>query len=449
MSDSEFSPAVTRELAVFACTAGFADLPEDVRHEAVRSWTNFVGGCIGGADHDAVTRTRRATAVAAGPGDCRLIGRPERFGPLEAARLNCQASAAHAFDDTHLASVIHPAGPVAAPLFAEAERRPVDGESFLAAFVIGVEVACRIGAMLTQPPAKPYVGWYMTSVACPVGAAAAVGRLIGLDAGEMRQAIGIAANQAAGFRNTHGSMCTSLMPAEAARAGYWAALLAAEGVTSSDTAIEGRLGFASAFAPEPFLSHAVDGLGARWEMLSNMPKPYPCGIVIHPILDACLALAAAPDFDVNHIRRIEIVVNPLCLTLTDRPAPESAQMAQVSLQHWAAATLVRRAAGIAEGDEAVVHDPEILRVRAMVEARGDDAMSTDAARVRITLGDGAVREEAVAHASGSLQRPMSDAAIDAKFLAQAKLAVSDADAARLLAQSRAIAGFKNVGAEAL
>lgn len=449
MSDRELTPAVTRDLADFACTTSYTDLPVAVRHEAVRSWTNFVGGCLGGSDQDAVARTRRATAIAAAPGDCRLIGRPERFGPLEAARLNCQASAAHAFDDTHLATVIHPAGPVAAPLFAEAERRAVDGESFLAALVVGVEVACRIGAMLTQPPAKPHVGWYTTSVASPMGAAVAVGRLFGLDANQMRQAIGIAANQAAGFRNTHGSMCTSLMPAEASRAGFWAALLAAEGVTSSDTAIEGRLGFASAFAPEPSLSHAVDGLGARWEVLSNMPKPYPCGIVVHPILDACLALAAAPGFDVNRVRRIEIVVNPLCLTLTDRPAPESAQMAQVSLQHWAAAALVRGAAGIPEGDEATVHDPEVLRTRAMVEAKGDDALPTDAARVRITLDDGAHREEFIAHATGSLARPMSDAEIDAKFLAQAKLAVSEVDATRLLAQSRAIAGYKNVGAEAI
>lgn len=442
-------PAITSDFADFALQTGYSTLPADVRQEAVRAWVNFVGGCLGGSGHDAVARTMRATLAASGAGPCRVIGREERFGPLEAARLNCQASAAHAFDDTHLATVTHPAGPIAAALFAEAERRTVDGETFLAALTVGIEIACRAAAMLTQPPARPHVGWYMTSVACPLGAAAGVARLIGLDAGQTRQAFGIAANRAAGFRHTHGSMCTSLMPAEASVAGYWAALLAAEGVTSSDAAIEGRLGFAEAFAPGPHLEHAVDGLGVRWEMLSNMPKPYPSGIVIHPIIDACLAIAARPDFEADGVQRIEITVNPMCLTLTDRPAPATAQMAQVSLQHWAAASLVRRAAGVPEGREDVVHDPAVQRLGACVQTAADPNLGTDAARVRITLTNGAVVEELVEHATGSLARPMSDLEIDAKFLGQARLAVSPSDAEDLLAKSHAIATMKNVGAEAL
>ncbi len=428
--------AATRQIAEFVIGATPSDMPEAVRAEAVRAFVNFVGCTLGGATHDAVERTLRAALPFTGGPPVSVIGRGVRLGPLDAAMVNCQASAAHAYDDTHLASVIHPAGPVAAPLLAEAELRKVSGEDVLAAFAIGVEVSCRIAAALTVPPAEGQVGWYMSGVASPIGAAAAVARLRGLDLQRTIWALGLAASQSAGFRQTHGTMCTSLIPALASRAGYWAALLAEQGVTSSDEALEGPRGFADVFAPKAHLPHASADLGQRWEMLANMAKPYPCGIVIHPSLDGCLEIAREPEFEAGAVERIELGVHPLCLTLCDRPAPPDSQLAQVSLQHWAAAALARGAAGIPEGSDASVADPAVLALRARIDARPDPSVGRDGAVVRVRMRDGRMFERRIEHGVGSLERPMTDAELDAKFMGQATLALPEAQGRDLLALCR-------------
>lgn len=436
----------TRTLARFALEAA---PPDAVRQEAVRAFVNFVGCALGGARHDAVERTFRTAAPFAGAETVTLIGRAARLGPLDAALVNCQASAAHAFDDTHLATVIHPAGPVAAPLLAEAERRGDDGAAVIDALAVGIEVACRMASVLVTPPAEAELGWYMTGVACPLGAAAAVARLKGFDETQTMNALGLAASQAAGFRNSHGTMCTSLVPALASRSGYWAALLAAEGVDCSETALEGANGYAALFSRQAWLDHATDALGDRWEMLENMPKPYPCGIVIHPALGACLEIAAEPDFRATDVAAVELGVDPLCLTLCDRPDPPSAQLAQVSVQHWTAAALVRAAAGLAEGTEAAVHEPQIAAMRAKVVASPRDDVGREGAAIRVTMAGGAVFERRVEHAVGSRARPMTDADIDAKFLAQAETVLPQAASKALLTTCRAIAEAGDVRGVAL
>lgn len=433
----------TRALAAFVSGTETAHIPTPVLDEAGRAFLNIAGCMLGGAHHDAVERTFRTVSPLNGGPQARVIGRSETLGLLDAAMVNCQASAAHAFDDTHLATVIHPAGPIASPLLAEAERMLTSGADFLAALAIGIEVACRAAAMLMTPPAEPELGWYMTGIACPLGAAAAIARLRGLPEDQTVMALGLAATESAGFRQTHGSMCTSLVPAQAARAGYLAALLAEQGVTAKEETLEGARGFADSFAAKAHLPHATDGLGKRWEMLANMAKPYPCGIVIHPALDGCLEITRRPGFDAAKITRVSLSVDPLCLYLCDRPTPPDSQLAQVSLQHWVAAALTQGAAGIAEGSEAAVADRAIQAVRGRVEAGPDETVGRAGAIVRVEQSDGAGFEHRVDHGVGSLERPMTPAELDAKFMAQALMSLPKARAAAALEVCKDVRGLEN------
>lgn len=411
--------------------------------EAGRAFLNITGCMLGGAHHDAVERTFQTLKPLSGGLQARVLGRSETLGLLDAAMVNCQASAAHAFDDTHLATVIHPAGPIAGPLLAEAERTLTSGADFLAALAFGIEVACRAAAMLMTPPAEPELGWYMTGIACPIGAAAAIAHLRRLSEDQTVMALGLAATESAGFRQTHGSMCTSLVPAQAARAGYLAALLAEQGVTAKEETLEGARGFADSFATNAHLPHATDGLGERWEMLANTAKPYPCGIVIHPALDGCLEITRQPGFDAAKITRVSLSVDPLCLYLCDRPTPPDSQLAQVSLQHWVAATLVRGAAGIAEGDDDAVNDPSIQSVRGRIAAGPDETVGRDGAVVRVEQSDGASFQHHVDHGIGSLKRPMTANELDAKFMAQALMTLSETGASAAFNACKDIANLDN------
>jgi len=439
------TPETTRLLAEFIVGRRIEPLPETIGQEAVRAFLNFVGCALGGARHPAVEHTLAVARAFTGGDRVSLIGHRARLGVLDAALVNCQSSSAHAFDDTHLATVVHPAGPVAAAILAQAERTPVSGIDFLTALTLGIEIACRLAAALTVPPAEGQVGWYLTGVTCPVGTAAGVAHLLGLDAERTACGLGIAASQSAGFRQTHATMCTSLIPGMASRAGYWAALLAESGVTCSARVFEGPRGFAEVFAPKAHLAHATDGLGERWEMLDNVYKPYPCGIVIHPSIDGCLEIARTPGFEASAIETVRLGVHPLCLVLCDRPDPPDAQVAQVSLQQWAAAALVRRAAGIAEGSDACVGAPEVRAVRTRVIAAPDESVGRDGAVVRVEMQDGTVHERRIEHGIGSLDRPMSDTELDAKFLAQAEMVLPAGRARELLALCRRLPELDDAG----
>ena len=230
--------------------------------------------------------------------------------------INCLASSIYSFDDTHEQAVVHPSGPVASAALALAEveaRSP--GAAFLTAFALGVELECRLCKALTVPPAKGSMAWSGTGITGGIGAAVAAGSLLGLDMAGMRTAIGIALSQAAGFRAMHGSMCTPLMPAQAAQTGLRAALLAQAGFTSSPAALEGRYGYLSVFSEQPDLDALTGGLGERFEILRNTYKPYPCGIVIHPIIDACLELRRSHDLDPAQIARVAMAASPGAMAL--------------------------------------------------------------------------------------------------------------------------------------
>lgn len=425
--------SATAALADYVLAARAADLPEAARREALRSFVNVFGCMVGGSRHEAVEIAERALLPFAGPAQATVIGRGKRTDALLASLLNCLSSSVHTFDDTHAEAIIHPSGPMAAVSLALAERAPVAGADFLLAFALGVEAACRLSKAVSVAPAKGSIAWSQTGIACGVGAALAAGKLLGLDARGLRRAIGIAASQAAGIRAMHGTMCTPMMPAHAAQAGLRAALLAQAGFTSSETSLEARYGFAECFAETANLAAVTDGLGDRFELLANTYKPFPCGIVIHPMIDAALQLKREHALDDGQIKSVAIRANPAALALCDRPRPRDAFEAQVSLQHWVAAALVRGRAGVREGEADAVADGRIAALREKVTAAADPAIATDAAEVAIRLRDGRVVSRALAHCVGSAARPMTDAELERKFLDLADGVLPAERAKRLIA----------------
>ncbi|MFT5447486.1 MAG: 2-methylcitrate dehydratase PrpD [Gammaproteobacteria bacterium] len=435
--DPAMADQTTQRLARFILDTELQDLPAGVQHEAVRTFVNWMGCTLGGSTHPSTRMAVDVTQEFAGPASATLIGIDRRFDALNTAFINSLSSSANSFDDTHLATVIHPTGPVAATVFALAERmaardEKMSGEDLQLAIALGIEVACQLGVALLVPPAKGQLGWYMTGVAAGMGAAAAAARVLGLSHEQTCWALGLAGNQASGFRQTHGSMCTSFVPGHAARCGMYAALMAQGGITASLGAIEGVNGYAQLFSVAPNLDAITNNLGKVWELLSNAYKPYPSGIVIHPVIDAALALHTNDAFSAETIERIDVEVNPLCLTLCDRPAPASDQDGQVSLQHWTAVTLLRGKAGLAEGALEAVLDADVIAMRARVQPHPTQGIERDGARVTLTLRNGTTISEFIEHASGSLDRPMSDDALADKFLDQAGVVLDSERAKQLL-----------------
>lgn len=409
----ETTHEVTRTLARFIVESRPADIPAEVVHEAKRSLLHWIGCAIGGSRHAALECALETFQEFSGPREAGVLGRHERVDILLAALLNGISADALGFSDTHLKTVIHAGGVIGPPVLALAERTRTTGSDFLHAFLLGIEVACRVG--LAVYPWHYARGWHITGTAGTFGAAAAAGKLLGLDAQRMTWALGIAATQAAGLREMFGSMCKSLHGGRAAQNGLSAALLARKGFTSSEHAIEAPRGFAHVLGEAPDLAAITAGLGTTFEVLQNTYKPFPCGVVIHPVIDGCVTLKSSHAGVAQEIRRIVLRVNPLVLELCGRKTPGTTSEAKLSVYHSAAAAL--HVGRMTEQEYALscVTDPAVVALRDKVVATVDAAIREDETDVTLELANGTTLHHHVDYAIGSVQRPMSDADIEAKF----------------------------------
>jgi 2-methylcitrate dehydratase PrpD len=438
------TPAITRELARFAVNTHYDRLPPKVRHEGVRAFTNFLGCAAGGATEPVCAKMTESIGEFNGKADSIVIGSKLRFDALNAAMLNSLASAALAFNDTHYLTVIHPTSAVGAALVSLATRRNISGRQLVEAVVLGDELCCRIGNILCTPPAECAVGLSTTGLLGCIGAAIAAGKVMGFNEDQMTTAIGIAANQAAGIREAHASMSSWFTVGNAARAGLWAALLAERGFTCPDTMIEGVKGFAVSFSSNPQMEVALAGLGEKWEILDLAYKPYPCGVVVHPVIDACFEITSNSTFDARDIARVDLRVNPLCIQLCNRPQPTIRAQAMVSFQHWTATTLTHKEAGLPQVTEAMVHDAGIAALRAKVSATADEKVGREETYAKVTLKDGRVLEGHCRHALSTPENPMTDNHISEKTRLQMEIVFDKARAQRIVDECWRIAEVADV-----
>ncbi|BBK44706.1 hypothetical protein STVA_47260 [Allostella vacuolata] len=428
----------SRRLAQFVVQSRWEEVPEAARHEARRSLLNVVGTALGGSGDAASRRAAATLAPFSGPAEATVIGRRERVDCLTAAFLNALAGNVFDFDDTHPETIIHPSAPVAPALFAWAERVPMTGARLLHAFVLGVEVECRLGNALS--PYHYQRGWHITSTCGVFGAAAAVGHVLGLDEERMLWALGNASAQSSGLVETLGTMAKSIGVGQSARGGLLAALLARDGVEGPERPLEGPRGFLTVTGRDPDLARVTDGLGTDWEMPKNNCKPYPCGVVLNSVIDACLDLRAVRPLAPDAIRSITVSGHPLLRERADRPAVATGREAQVSAQHAVAVALLDGRAGVAEFSDARVGATDVLALRAKVEVRDAPGIPVEGARLEVVLASGETIVQEVAAARGSAARPLSDAELEAKFRALAAHGCPGFDPEPLIAALWAIEG---------
>ncbi len=414
------APPITQILAKFVATHPSKGWSDAVDHEAHRTFMNWLGCAVGAAHHEAADAALRAVNALQPAPQASVLGRSEKVDMASAALLNGITSHTFDFDDTHLKTIIHPAGPVASAVLAMAEHLGsnmdetlrVSGREVIDALVIGIDVACRVGNAMY--PDHYDRGWHITGSTGTLGAAAACARLLKLDVAQTAMALGIAASQPIGMREQFGTMTKPFHPGGAARAGLMSALLAKSGFTASPKALEAPRGMMQTISTKNAWGEITHELGERFEISFNSYKPFACGIVIHPSIDACAQLrkqGVTPE----QIDRIELKVHSLVLELTGKKEPQDGLEAKFSVYHGCAAGLTFGFAAEDEFSDAVVTRPDMVALRRKVVATVDDSIDEASADVTAVLQDGRRVHVFVEHAIGSLKNPMTDTQLEAKF----------------------------------
>ncbi|HEY4374188.1 MAG TPA: MmgE/PrpD family protein [Burkholderiales bacterium] len=406
------APAITGILAKFAATHPASGWSDKVEHEARRTFYNWLGCAIGAAKHEAGEAALAAVRMLEPSQQATLLGRGEKVDMASAALINGITSHTFDFDDTHLKTIIHPAGPVASAVLALAEHKGLSGRAVIDALVLGIDVSCRIGN--TMYPDHYDRGWHITGSTGMLGAAAGCARLLGLDEQKTAMAIGIAASQPVGLREQFGTMTKPFHPGGAARAGLMSALMANQGFTASPRSLEAPRGFVQVVSDKRAWHEVTDELGERFEISFNTYKPFACGIVIHPSIDACVRLREQ-GVKPEDVERIDLRVHSLVLELTGKKKPADGLQGKFSVYHGCAVGLIYGRAGESEYADAVVTDARVIALRDKVQATVDDSVSEESAHVAAILKDGRRIEIVVEHAIGSMQNPLTDAQLEAKF----------------------------------
>jgi 2-methylcitrate dehydratase PrpD len=398
--------ATTSVLAAFAAEREPGDYPAEVAHAARRTIANAVALSAAAAKHPAAQRALGVVLALAGSEEATVLGTSTRLPVQWAALVNGLTAHVEDFDDTHLQTVIHPGAPIVPAALAAAELVDASGAQLLDAVVLGMEVALRIGVGVG--PGHFDRGWHVTGTAGHFGAAVAAARLTGLGAAATAAALGIAGTQAAGLQAALGSMTKAFHPGKAAADGVEAALLAGLGLTAPLDVVEGRRGFGEVMAPTADYGAMTEGLGERWETARNSFKPYACGIVSHPALDAAIALRDRVG-DVSAIEEIVARVHPVVLDVMGVKDPVDGLQSKFSVYHCVAVGILDGAGSLVQFTDARATDPAVRRLRSLVRAESDITVAKDATHVSVRLADGSTLVQGVEHARGSEHRPLTDA----------------------------------------
>lgn len=381
---------------------------------------------------------------------CRVFGTHARASASGAALANGTAAHALDYDDMCFVSLAHPSAPLVAALLSAAELARASGRAVVDAYVVAFELEARLGRIMN--PRHYRRGWHCTSTLGSIGAAAAVSRLLGLDAAAAGHALAIAASEASGLKVNFGTMVKPLHAGLAARNGVLAALLAKRGMSASGRALDGPQGFLAAMdSQHATLGDEAADLGTRWEILDTgiTVKLYPSCAGTHPSLDAILGLRRRERFTADDLERIDIEVDSITPTVLIYDHPKTGLEAKFSMQFCAAAAVVYGRVGIDTFQADRLTDPLVTALMSRVAMRVDPALDGTGppltqARVTVQIRDGREATQAVNGAHGYPEHPADDDELGAKFMACARRTIPEGSADRALAILRQIERLDDV-----
>jgi 2-methylcitrate dehydratase PrpD len=447
--------AVTR----FITTTNLQSMPVDVVQQGKRCLIDGFGVILAGSTVRGSAIVREYVKSVTDKKEATALG-PERLMASMAHAALANGASGHAmdFDDTQLSTtpdrtfglLTHPTVPPLAASLAISERMGLSGAAFLEAFLIGFEVECKIAEAIDP---HHYVGGFHSSgTVGTFGAAAAAARLLKLNAGQIGHMLAIASSLASGIRVNFGTMTKPLHVARACENGIFAAELAARGFTGGDDGLDGPWGFFQVFGGGVDLDRLVPVLGKPYTIISPGVsfKPYPCGSLSHPSLDAMLKLVVDHDLKPEQIRAVRLRAGSNILDPLRYKIAKTELEAKFSVPFLLSSIILRRKAGIREFTDEFVASEPVQRMMARVASVFDqkiEAQGFDKIRsiVEVDLTDGrSLTQPSDDRYRGGPDRPFTRGELHAKFADCAQLVLSPARVQQALAHLESIDGLKDI-----
>ncbi len=393
----------TRAVVDFITSGKFESFPPDVIAQAKRCLIDGFAVILAGSETRGSAIVRQYVRSVSNDVRGASIFGPERMAgpPHYAALANGASGHAMDFDDTQLSTtpdrtyglLTHPTVPALASTLAVAEQQQASGAAFLEAFLTGFEVECKVAEAID--PDHYRRGFHSTATAGTFAGAAATARLLKLDAARTAHAIGIAASLAAGLRVNFGSMTKPLHAGRAAENGITAALLASNGFTAGEDGLDGRWGYFQVLGSGAEPHRLIGALGRPHSIVNPgvSVKPYPCGSLSHPSMDAMLKLVSDHNIQPGQIKAIRLKAGSNILEPLRYQTAKTELEAKFCVPFLLGVIALKRKAGIQEFTDEFVSSAPIQQMMTKVSTSFDpkiEAMGFDRIRsiVEVDLLDG-------------------------------------------------------------
>jgi 2-methylcitrate dehydratase PrpD len=425
---------LTRALAEQARGLRYADLPDDVRMLARQCLLDYVACTLAGAKEELTEILLAEAQEQGGAPIATVIGHAARLPILSAALVNGAASHALDFDDVNIAMTGHPSVVLLSALLPLAEERGSSGADVITAFVAGYELQCRLGLLLA-PGHYNVLGFHATGTLGSFGAAAACAHLLGLNAEEFANALGVAGTQAAGLKSMFGTMCKPLHAGKAAYHGLLAARLARRGFTSRADVLECAQGFARTHSPDFNPAEALAEPPGGFHIRNNLFKYHAACYMTHAPIEAARKLREQHGLTPDSIARIRLRLDETCDRICNIPAPRTGLEAKFSLRLTTAMALAGvDTGGLRSYSEATAADPTLIALRDKVEFDFQAGLPNTLADLELVLTDG--RHVMASHDSGIPAGDVGDQGrrIEQKFVSLAEPILGGARARDLIGQ---------------
>jgi 2-methylcitrate dehydratase PrpD len=436
---------ITSKFARFISEMRYENLTPEAVHEAKRAVLDWLGCALAGSTHPTVEILFRTFKEFGSVPVSTVIGQGGRkLSLLDAAVANGQMGHVLDFDDTHLGGVILHTSTAALPaLLALGEKRRTSGRDLIVGLTAAFEAGIRTGQ---AAPRHHRGGWHLTGTLGTVAAGVGAARLFGLDERKTVFALGAACTQAAGMQQNRGTDRKSLHAGKSAYNGVLAAMLASQGFNSNEEILEGSLGFTKVYSSSEQKNELItEGLGKSWKITGNGYKPYACGIVLHPLIDSMIEVSRESQIPASQLVQVQIKVHPDVVRITGVDNPGSGLMSKFSANHAASIGYIDRAAGMKQFAKERADDPAVQALRKIVKIQTVTSYRLDEAEATITTRSGAQHVKHVEHATGTVANPMTDAALQEKFLGNATSVITGARARKIAVTIWQLDKLKDVG----
>ncbi len=409
---------ITQALSKHIADLNYEDLPADSTHEAKRAILDWMGCAMAGSQHPTPQILIKSLKEIGSLPTVTVLGQKGlKLSMLDAPLANGQMGHVLDFDDTHLGGVIlHTSTATMPALLAIGESEKSSGKEMMTALVAAFEAGIRVGQGM---PGHHRGGWHLTGTLGTIAATGGSARLRKLTASQTVNALGIGCTQAAGMQQNRGSDCKSFHAGKSAYHGVLASLLARNGFTSSPEILEGNLGFTRIYSKTQDLPMIASNFNTPKLINGNGYKPYACGVVLHPLIDASIKASIDHKVAPEEIESLEIIVHPDVIRITGVDAPGSGLMSKFSANHAAAASYIDQAGGISQFTNEKAQQPKVQALRKLVKVTASSSYRLDQASAIVRTKSGKIFESGIEHATGTVANPISDQNLEAKFLGNA------------------------------